>query len=187
MLAHRLRTAGLSPWYDEWQLVGGVRVQPILAEGLRQSATCAVFIGKDNLGNWEAEELDVAQSRAASDSSFRLIPILLPGLPDPFDTSLLPPFLLNRKWVDFRSGLDDARAFRRLFCAIKGLPPGPEDSDSPKLNDNAKTEIVPYLGLQTFDEADAGLFFGREADIQRIVEKLKAARFLAVIGASAAV
>src|SRR5262249_50227705 len=41
-----------------------------------------------------------------------------------------------------------------------------------------------YLGLQTFDEADAGLFFGRDADIQRLVEKLKAARFLAVIGAS---
>ena len=51
-------------------------------------------------------------------------------------------------------------------------------------DDRTTAEIVPYLGLQAFDEADARLFFGREADVQRLVEKLKAVRFLAVIGAS---
>jgi WD40 repeat protein/DNA-binding SARP family transcriptional activator len=51
----------------------------------------------------------------------------------------------------------------------------------------------PYKGLQFFDEADAGLFFGREGLIERLVERLMPAppaeqqtweHFLAVIGAS---
>lgn len=105
-----------------------------------------------------------------------------PSLPDPFDPSPLPPFLLSRTWIDFRPGLGDANAFHRLVCAIRRVPPGPADNAPP--TDQTKDELVPYLGLQTFDEADAGLFFGREADVQRLVEKLKAARFLAVIGAS---
>ncbi len=183
-LAYKLRAEGLAPWLDKEQLIPGVRWQGGLAEGLHASATCAVFIGKDDIGNWASEEVDVAQNRAANDRDFRIIPVLLPTLPDPFDPSPLPPFLLSRTWVDFRSGLDDARAFRRLVCAIKGIPPGPEDGGPLSPNGKAKTEIVPYLGLQTFDEADAGLFFGRDADIQRLVEKLKADRFLAVIGAS---
>ncbi|HEX9255223.1 MAG TPA: ATP-binding protein, partial [Candidatus Angelobacter sp.] len=35
-----------------------------------------------------------------------------------------------------------------------------------------------------FDEEHAEFFFGRERDVQRLVEKLKATRFLAVLGAS---
>src|SRR5262249_12220388 len=88
-------------------------------------------------------------------------------------------------WVDFRQGIDDARALRLLICAINGTSPGPEDGGPPIITiDKTKAEIVPYLGLQTFDEADTGLFFGRDADVQRLIEKLKAARFLAIIGAS---
>ena len=51
----------------------------------------------------------------------------------------------------------------------------------------------PYKGMQFFDEADAGLFFGRERLILRLVEHLRnilatkerpVARFLAILGAS---
>ena len=45
-------------------------------------------------------------------------------------------------------------------------------------------DVCPYRGLETFDEDHAEFFFGRERDIQRITEKLKAARFLAVLGPS---
>ena len=108
-LAYKLRAEGLNPWLDKEQLIPGTRWQGGLADGLRASFTCAVFIGKDDLGNWESEELDVAQNRAANDRDFRIIPVLLPNLPDPFDLSPLPPFLLSRTWVDFRPGLNDAR------------------------------------------------------------------------------
>src|SRR5262249_35905561 len=151
----KLRAEGLNPWLDKEQLIPGARWPGDLAAGLRDSSTCAVFIGKDGFGNWGAEEFDVAQNRAANDRDFRLIPVLLPGLPDPFDPSSLPAFLLSRTWVDFRPGLDDARAFRLLVCAIKGVPPGPEDGGPLTIaNDDAKTELVPYLGLDAFDETD---------------------------------
>jgi endogenous inhibitor of DNA gyrase (YacG/DUF329 family) len=66
-LAYKLRAVGLNPWLDKEQLIPGTRWQDSLAGGLRASSTCAVFIGKDDLGNWESEELDVAQNRAAND------------------------------------------------------------------------------------------------------------------------
>lgn len=154
-IAYKLRAAELNPWLDKEQLIPGTKWQGGLAGGLRASSTRAIFIGKDDLGNWESEELDVAQNRAANDRDFRIIPVLLPGLPDPFDPSSLPAFLLSRTWVDFRPGLDNAGALRRLVCAIKGIPPGPEDGGPSIItNENAKPELVPYLGLNTFDEAD---------------------------------
>lgn len=43
---------------------------------------------------------------------------------------------------------------------------------------------APYKGLQYFTEADAGLFFGRENWIARLIARLQSTRFLAIIGAS---
>ena len=118
------------------------------------------------------------RDRAAKETGYRLIPILLPGVPDPFDYNKLPPFLTQRTWVDFRKGLDDEGPLRVLVNAIKGKPPGPDGAHG-QAND-----ICPYQGLEVFDEEHAEFFFGRERDVQRLVEKLKATRFLAVLGAS---
>lgn len=184
-IAYRLRDKGIEPWLDKWYLVPGARWQGGLAEGLNLSASCAVFIGANNLGNWEWEELELAQDRAAKDKNFRLIPVLLPGLPEPFDPSILPPFLSTRMWVDFRRGVNDEEAFNLLVCAIRGVAPGPDDKNNLIQRPGGPgNDLCPYRGLQTFDETDADLFFGREGEIQRLIEKLKAARFLAVIGPS---
>jgi hypothetical protein len=42
----------------------------------------------------------------------------------------------------------------------------------------------PFKGLQYFDEADAELFFGREALTEKLVGRLRESRFIAVVGAS---
>src|SRR5918996_3039427 len=91
-VAEELTRKGLRPWFDGWHLIPGERWQEGLAEGLRASAACAVFLGPNDLGSWELQELDEARNRAAQDRSFRLIPVLLSGLPDPFDPNRLPPF-----------------------------------------------------------------------------------------------
>jgi hypothetical protein len=44
-----------------------------------------LFVGRNGLGDWAREELLVAQDRAAKERSFGLIPILLAGVPNPFD------------------------------------------------------------------------------------------------------
>src|SRR5215467_15437718 len=84
LVAHKLRGVGLRPWFDKWELPPGARWINRLAEGVSTSDSCAVFISPNNLGNWEAEELALAHIRAADDKTFHLIPVLLPGLPDPF-------------------------------------------------------------------------------------------------------
>ena len=177
-IAHKLKRAGLNPWLDKWYLVPGKTFQTGLADALRNSATCAVFIGPKGVGDWSREEVLVAQDRAAKEAGYRLIPILLPGVDDPFDYSKLPPSLTQRTWVDFRVGLDDERTLRALVNAIRGKPPGPDVAQQ------QTDDICPYQGLNAFDEEHAEFFFGRERDVQRLVEKLKATRFLAVLGAS---
>jgi tetratricopeptide (TPR) repeat protein len=53
---------------------------------------------------------------------------------------------------------------------LENLPPEPGEA--------------PFLGLQYFDEKDAGRFFGREMLVAKIVARLAGSRFLTVIGAS---
>ncbi|MGB1253149.1 MAG: WD40 repeat domain-containing protein, partial [Candidatus Promineifilaceae bacterium] len=43
---------------------------------------------------------------------------------------------------------------------------------------------IPYLGLKTFQEADAQFFFGREKIVSELLERLKTTRFLVVAGSS---
>jgi hypothetical protein len=178
-IAVKLRQAGVEPWLDSWHLTPGGRWQEEIARAVRErAATCAIFVGPHGIGDWSREELELAKDRAAKDRAYRLFLVLLPGLPEPFDPTGLPPFLSSHTWVDLRMGFEDTRVFQRLINAVKGIPLGP-----PAQTDRAR-DICPYRGLQTFDEADAEFFFGRDADIQRLLEKLKATRFLAVVGAS---
>jgi hypothetical protein len=178
-IAHKLKDAGVEPWLDKWYLVPGKTFQSGLTEALRSCRTCAVFIGPKGVGDCGREEVLVAQDRAAKEAGYRLIPILLPGVPDPFDYSKLPPFLTQRTWVDFRKGLDDEAPLRVLVNAIKGKPPGPS------LAHDQADDTCPNQGLEVFDEEHAEFFFGRKRDVQRLLEKLKATRYLAVLSASA--
>jgi formylglycine-generating enzyme required for sulfatase activity len=176
-IAEKLKRAGIEPWLDIWWMTPGSAFPPDLANGLAACSTCAVFIGPNGIGNWQNEEFQLAMLRAARDKTYRLFIVLLPGLAANFDYNSLPPFLTTRTWVDLRAGIDDTNAFQQLINAVKGIAPG-----APVLaRDEAQ---CPYLGLRPFDESDAPFFFGRDAELQRLIEKLGATRFLAVLGAS---
>ncbi len=125
-LAQRLLAAGFKPWLDSWNLIPGDPWQEGLEEALDTCGTCAVFLGPSGVGPWHNEEMRVALDRRAHDPtrSFRVIPVLLPGA-NPADSATLPRFLSRMTWVDFRGGLDDAEAFRRLVAGIRGVAPGP--------------------------------------------------------------
>lgn len=131
-LAQRLLTAGFKPWLDSWNLVPGDPWQEGLEEALDTCDACAVFLGPSGIGPWHNEELRVALDRHARDRtrSFRVIPILLPEA-NPADPNTLPRFLARMTWVDFRRGLDDAEAFRRLLAGVRGVAPGPSAACSP--------------------------------------------------------
>lgn len=126
ILAARLENeAGLKPFLDKWHLVPGEPWQEGLEEALDQSASCAVFLGPSGLGAWENEEMRSALDDRIRNRSFRVIPVLLPRA-DPKKKGLAPRFLRRFTWVDFRAGLDDQDAFRRLVAGIQGRRPGPD-------------------------------------------------------------
>lgn len=174
-IADRLRQAGLEPWLDRWELTPGGAWQEEIVKGLRSSGACAVVVGPSGLGDWAREELAVAQDLAAKDRQFRVFMVLLPGAPDLSDPGLA--FLRTRSWVDLRKGIGDREGLQDLFCAVAGAP---RRRDIPV----AAPGTCPYRGLEAFDEEHADFFFGRDEDVAFLLEKLRASRFLAVLGPS---
>ena len=54
----------------------------------------------------------------------------------------------------------------------------------PRVSATMPADAPPYLGLRSFGEGDAGRFFGRSADVSRLLDRLGTTRFLAVLGSS---
>src|SRR5689334_15579450 len=67
---------------------------------------------------------------------------------------------------------DTARQLAQALAELRRLRPG------------LVAEAAPYLGLLTFQEADAERFFGRDALIADLLERARRAPFLAVLGPS---
>src|SRR5262249_26994001 len=122
-LAIRLTAEGLKPFLDQWHLVPGEPWEEALEDALDQSATCAVFIGPGGLGPWENEEMRSALDARTRDKTLRVIPVILPGT-NIEDNPVLPRFLRRLTWVDFRAGIENPEAFRRLVAGIRGEAPG---------------------------------------------------------------
>ncbi|MBV8609816.1 MAG: TIR domain-containing protein, partial [Singulisphaera sp.] len=183
-VAERLEGEGLELYLEEWELAPGREFQPALAEGLRDSKTCVVFLGPNGLGPWQKQELQVAIDRRARDEAFHVIPVLLPGAERPRrgDVAHLE-FLINASWVEFLKTLDNERAFQSLVWGITGTkPPKP---------DKRYDGVCPYRGLEAFRPDDAKFFFGRAnltgwlvSALRREVRAAHGVRFLGVLGPS---
>ncbi|MDN3261307.1 XRE family transcriptional regulator [Streptomyces sp. CSDS2] len=73
----------------------------------------------------------------------------------------------------------DEREWERIWrrtAAECAAGPAPERSE--------ETACAPYVGLKPFQQADAGMFFGRESLTDRLAEHLKKKRLLVLLGAS---
>jgi hypothetical protein len=72
---------------------------------------------------WFDQEIQKALDHQAHNEHFRVIPILLPDVPEDTD-QIMPPFLNLRTWADFRDGHDHDYAFHVLCQGIIGEPVG---------------------------------------------------------------
>jgi len=123
-LAGRLEDKhGFRVWLDRWVLIPGKSWQQEMAKGLEEAQACAVCVGQKSPKGWFQQEVEKALNRQASDTSFRVIPILLPDAPSD-TTEIMPAFLDLRTWVDYREGSDSDYAFHVLVQGIKGEPVG---------------------------------------------------------------
>jgi SAM-dependent methyltransferase len=122
-IAKRLEIeAELRPFLDSWHLVPGTDVQEGLEQALRDSASFAVFIGKDGVIGWVETEVRAMIEARAKEKTLRIIPVFLQGAAiDALDQ--LPPPLRRFLAVDFRNGPSSDESFERLVAGITGKPP----------------------------------------------------------------
>ena len=113
-LGEQLKSNGILPWLDEWELRPGLPWQRLLEEQISKIKTAAVFVGPNGVGPWQRNELD-AFLRAFVDRGCPVIPVLLPTVSN---VPELPIFLQSMTWVDFRK--QDPDPLERLIWGITG-------------------------------------------------------------------
>jgi hypothetical protein len=143
---------------------------------LADAATCLVLHGPLGAPVWESPAVQRVLAQRSHDREFKVAPVLLPGSVLP-DLGRLPDFLVGRQWIDLRGGVDDPDGLAEL---LEALSLGADRPSQPAL----PSDVPPFRGLEVFDEEHAGVFFGREALTQQLVEHLRVDRFLGVVGPS---
>ncbi len=182
-IARLLKRRRIRPWYDQWEIGAGDSWHGRLLEGMEDCANCAVFIGPHGLGPYQSQEMVDAINRRVKEVSregprFYVIPVVLPGTPSDLP---LPRPLDRYQAVRFET-LDDEEALQRFVDAIRRHPP-----TGPRRTRTAAKAATPYKGLEKFDIGDAPFFFGREVQIQALLNRLRhpeGGRFLAIVGDS---
>jgi tetratricopeptide (TPR) repeat protein len=159
---------GLRVWLDKWVLVPGEQWEQGLAKALVEAGSCAVCIGSKTPAGWFSQEIQRALNRQAKEPSFRVIPVILPG----GDPSLVGDFLELRTWVQFKDGLDDRDAFRRLVAGNKGLSPGREQHPTSKPPKQVFTVPLP----------ENPFFTGREEVLEELKKTLDERGIAALTG-----
>ena len=169
-IARRLRKAGLGVWLDIEELKPGDRWMESLEVAITQADAFAVYVGRAGVAHWVDREVRLALDRNTRDASFRVIPVLGPGA----DPRSLPPFLRQHQWLDLRAA--EAVDLQKLVDVILQQPSVGASLLPP--------EQPPFRGLLSFDVEHALLFFGRDREVEELLECLADERFLAVVGDS---
>lgn len=114
-IANQLRSRGIAPWLDQWELRPGFSWQELLESQISHIKSAAVFVGSSGLGPWQKRELR-AFLNEFTERDCPVIPVLLPNAPEQPN---LPPFLKGMTWVDGRR----SEALDHLIWGITGVKP----------------------------------------------------------------
>jgi hypothetical protein len=171
-LASLLRQAGLEVWLDVERLQPGNRWMEELETALWDADGFAVYVGQSGVQRWVDREVRVALERNTQNPEFRVFPILGPGA----NPSALPLFLKQHQRLDLSAGFSSPAQIKGLIGAVLAVP-----SERVALLPPGKP---PFLGLHAFDVEDALLFYGRDREIEEMLQRLQKQRFLGVVGDS---
>lgn len=125
-LAKRLADeGGCHVWLDKWILIPGEPWISARAEAIEQARSCVVCIGETTPINWFEQEIQKAihRQKREPNSTFRVIPVLLPNAKSDDVRANLKNFLELNVWIDFRK-FDYDYAFHLLMSGIRGEAPG---------------------------------------------------------------
>ncbi len=146
-----LTEAGLKVWFDKESVKPGDDWLVAMQDGLGNSKSCLVFV-RNEPGVWQQEETKSAIRKRTKSSSFKIIPIILPGVKDP--EPYIPDFLRGTHWVDLRGGLLNMPILKTLVEAVRG------------------GELVPIHQVPEEGQPDDALPTGYRADVKKIISLL---------------
>lgn len=113
-IGNELKKHGLKPWLDEWELQPGLPWQALVEEQIENIKSAAVFVGESGLGPWQEMEIRSLLSEFVK-RKCPVIPVILSDAPK---KPVLPLFLREMTWVDFRK--NDPDPMQRLIWGITG-------------------------------------------------------------------
>jgi hypothetical protein len=171
------QAAGLEIWFDKDDLLPGQGWQEQLEKVIATHSTAfAVIVGTKGVVNWVDREVRVALSRATEAKNYPFIPVFA----SPNLASSLPPFV--REFQGVQDPLNNEVELGKLLRAV--VRGGLGDQDSAGSKRPVRLTDSPFVGLRAMTEADAALFFGREAELDALLETLRANRLVAIVADS---
>ncbi len=97
-IADELIKQGIKPWLDEREIPPGALWQSVLEEQIANIRSAAVFVGKNGIGPWQNAEIRAFITEFVE----RKCPVIPAILPTAQNVPVLPIFLKNLHYVDFR-------------------------------------------------------------------------------------
>jgi len=111
-LAYRLSKAGVRVWIDEAELKVGDSLLHKLSTAISDVDYVGAVISKSSaLSRWVIKELQLAMARELTDSQKVVLPILI-------EDTVLPSFLADKIYADFRDPDNFNESFYKLLIAI---------------------------------------------------------------------
>src|ERR1700724_128124 len=172
-LSSGLRASGVELFFDE-EITYGAEWLERLERELSDADGFLALIGSGPVHGWSRAEVDIAIKPQVRNSSFRIIPSLLPGA----GTSDLPAFLA--RFHAYESPIEPTKASQEDFATISLL------LGLRQLLDKTSS---PFPGLESFEESLTPYFFGRTREIDDLLRLVQArikdnCRWLQLEGAS---
>lgn len=169
-----LRRHGLQVFHDQHDISPGRDWRQVIEEALFHSRTLVCCVGAQPLSEWRLQTIDLAVKTRARGRDLRIIPVLLPGTT--FAAVHSGP-LATFQALAIRDSVTET-TLRPLVDAL-----------SSTAGSSGRVETAsrpPYLGLVTFDEQHADLWFGRERALEQLATRLESDHAVLLCGASGA-
>jgi MinD-like ATPase involved in chromosome partitioning or flagellar assembly len=121
-IAKQLRSRGLRPWLDIWELRPGQSFVEALEDVITEAGVLGVVVGPTGIGPWHDAEMRAFIGTFVKHER-PVIPIYLPGSRQA--TPDLPPLLQDYQSVSFSKSVKDEDALATLVWGITGRRPEP--------------------------------------------------------------
>jgi hypothetical protein len=151
-IAQSLKSVGLRPWLDVWDLIPGRPWQEELEKAIPRVKAAAICYGPSGFGPWEDREMRAFLGEFVRRQA-RVIPVVLPGVRE---IPTLPVFLSAFTWVDLRSldptqpndlksliaGIIDRRPDERLWDELDSVLRAARDERALAAAASGKTKVL---------------------------------------------